>query len=374
MPAGNLPFKSYLTDLIISVGAGVMVYYLTNQLIKTLDFSNGPTGLKSKETKKKISATLDVLKSQKPDQYKNLQLNDYELFLLDSLIIPQSIDVSFNDVGGLEEIIDDLRESILYPLTHPELFPENSILVQAPKGVLLYGPPGCGKTMLAKALAKESGANFLSIRMSLIMDKWYGESNKIVDAIFSLAKKLQPCIIFIDEIDSFLRRRESNDHEITSSIKSEFMILWDGLVNSGRILVLGATNRPNDIDEAFLRRMPKKFQINKPGGFQRMKILEKLLEGSNLDDNFDLAKLVDVTEDFSGSDLKELCRDATMNVAREYIKNNFKDGKPVNNDVKITLRPLKTSDFYINEFKNKTSQMNVYGDGRSTGSILDTVQ
>lgn len=375
--AGNLTFKSYITDFIISLSAGVAIYYVTNQLIKALDYSNagnGPTGLKSKETKKKVSATLDLLRAKDPEYYKNLTFNDYELYLLDSLVVPLAIDVSFKDIGGLENIVDDLRESILYPLTHPELFPENSILVQAPKGVLLYGPPGCGKTMLAKALARESGANFLSIRLSVILDKWYGESNKIIDAIFSLARKLQPCIIFIDEIDSFLRKRESSDHEITSSIKSEFMILWDGLLNSGRILVLGATNRPNDIDEAFLRRMPKRFQVSKPNEFQRENILLKLLQHSVLDKhNFDMEKIVDITEGFSGSDLKELCRDATMNVAREYIRKNFKDGKPVDPNTKIELRPLRTSDFYINEFKKTGTEMKQFGDGRNN-SILETIQ
>lgn len=235
----------------------------------------------------------------------------------------------------------------LTPRHRPELFTHSSLL-QAPKGVLLYGPPGCGKTMLAKALAKESGANFISIRMSSIMDKWYGESNKMVDAIFSLASKLQPCIIFIDEIDSFLRERQSMDHEVTAMLKAEFMTLWDGLTSSGRILVLGATNRPNDIDSAFLRRMPKRFSVSLPNMAQRERILRILLKDSEVDEKeFDLDKLVRQTDGLSGSDLKELCRDAAMNSMREYIRSNFKNGQRIT-EGDVNVRPLKNSDFFSN--------------------------
>ena len=127
-----------------------------------------------------------------------------------------------SDVGGLEPIIASLRESIIYPLLYPNLFTSSS-LIGAPKGVLLYGPPGCGKTMLAKALAKESGATFINIAASVLTNKWYGESNKLVAGLFSLARKCQPSIIFIDEIDSFLRERAKDDHEVTGMMKAEFM-------------------------------------------------------------------------------------------------------------------------------------------------------
>lgn len=229
----------------------------------------------------------------------------------------------------------------------PELFAHSSLL-QAPKGVLLYGPPGCGKTMLAKALAKESGANFISIRMSSIMDKWYGESNKMVDAIFSLAQKLQPCIIFIDEIDSFLRERQSMDHEVTAMLKAEFMTLWDGLTSAGRILVLGATNRPNDIDSAIVRRMPKRFAVNLPNKEQRLRILKILLKDSEVASDFDWDALVTRTQGLSGSDLKELSRDAAMGAMRQYIRENFKNGEPVDSAAQIRVRPLRNSDFYSN--------------------------
>ena len=199
------------------------------------------------------------------------------------------------------------------------------------------------KNNASKGLASESGANFISIRMSNIMDKWYGESNKLVDALFSLAQKIQPCIIFIDEIDSFLRERSSTDHELTAMLKAEFMTLWDGLLSSGRVMILGATNRASDIDSAFMRRMPKRFAVSLPNAEQRKHILEKLLRGIKY--NADLDTLVKVTDGLSGSDLKELCRSAAVNSTREYIRGNVLNGKPIDPNEKIVLRPLELQDF-----------------------------
>jgi len=193
--------------------------------------------------------------------------------------------------------VSSLRESVIYPLLYPNLFTSSSSLLGAPKGVLLFGPPGCGKTMLAKALAKESGATFINIAASVLTNKWYGESNKLVAGLFGLARKTQPSIIFIDEIDSFLRERTKGDHEVTGMMKAEFMTfvpsftvvyvesyflflhrLWDGLLSgTDRILVLGATNRPNDIDSAILRRMPKRFAVDLPNLEQRTRILTLVL-------------------------------------------------------------------------------------------------
>ena len=168
--------------------------------------------------------------------------------------------------------------------------------------------------MIAKALAKESGATFINLHVSTLTDKWFGESQKLVNALFSLALKLAPTIIFIDEIDSFLRERKSFDHEAMSMMKAEFMSLWDGLagLDENRVIVLGATNRPHDIDKAILRRMPKRFPILLPDAKQRREILELLLKNSIIENGFDLDVLVDRTEGFSGSDIKEMCKNAVM--------------------------------------------------------------
>jgi len=240
------------------------------------------------------------------------------------------------DIGGLEPIIEELKESVIYPLILPGLFSSTSTLLSAPKGVLLYGPPGCGKTMLARALARESGACFINLHISTLTEKWYGDSNKLVTAVFSLAKKLQPTIVFIDEIDAVLRSRSSTDHEASTMVKAEFMTHWDGLLSTNssgapaQIMILGATNRIQDIDEAILRRMPKKFSINLPDAAQRRRILGLILKDTKLDsEDFNLEELVAKTAGMSGSDLTEACRDAAMVPVREYIKEKVALGRKV---------------------------------------------
>ncbi|RKP15244.1 P-loop containing nucleoside triphosphate hydrolase protein [Piptocephalis cylindrospora] len=252
---------------------------------------------------------------------KDLKLDQYEDVIAAEVVHPDEIDVDFNDVGGLDSIIQDLQESIILPLTHPELFTSATGLLGTPKGILLYGAPGCGKTMISKALAKESGATFINLRLSTLTNKWFGESNKLIMALFGLARKLQPSIIFIDEIDSFLRERRSTDHEAMGMMKAEFMTLWDGLVSGkdSRIIILGATNRPSDIDQAILRRMPKRFQISPPSPEQRESILRIILRDASLHPDLTISRLVSITEGFSGSDLKEMCRHAVMIPRREYI-------------------------------------------------------
>lgn len=150
-----------------------------------------------------------------------LVLNEYENQVALEVVAPEDIPVGFADVGGLEDIIEELKEAIIYPLTLPHLYSHGGPLLSAPSGVLLYGPPGCGKTMLAKAVAHESGASFINLHISTLTEKWYGDSNKLVRAVFSLAHKLQPAIIFIDEIDAVLGTRRSGEHEASGMVKAE---------------------------------------------------------------------------------------------------------------------------------------------------------
>jgi len=282
-------------------------------------------------------------------------LTSYEQTIAMDLVTPDEIPVSFEDIGGLDDIIEDLRESVIYPLTHPSLYTSSSLLA-APSGVLLYGPPGCGKTMLAKALAHESGACFINLHISTLTEKWYGDSNKLVSAVFSLARKLQPTIVFIDEIDAVLGTRTSGEHEASNMVKAEFMTHWDGLSSSHfgtttpqRILLLGATNRIQDIDEAILRRMPKKFPVGLPNASQRLKIFSLILRGTKIDqDNFDLDYLVRMSAGMSGSDIKEACRDAAMSPVREYIRKKKADGSVGKRGAMQAkeVRGLRTDDFF----------------------------
>ncbi|KAI9442937.1 ATPase [Lactarius indigo] len=303
------------------------------------------------ETLKKLGygeLKLDEYESQFTSTLPGLQVSQICIEKIASEIIhPDHIDVRLTDIGGLEHIISSLRESVIIPLLNPDLF-RSSALLTAPKGVLLHGPPGCGKTMLAKALAKESGATFINISPSVLTNKWFGESNKLVAGLFSLARKTQPSIIFIDEIDSLLAERSEHNHETTTMMKAEFLALWDGLLSgSDSILILGATNRIESIDPAFLRRMPKQFPISLPDAAQRERILRLLLSDVRLAPNFPMQVLVEHSSGKSGSDLKELCREAAMLPVRELLRQGNGDAAFLarGQGEGLELRPLTIKDF-----------------------------
>ncbi|KAI0530510.1 hypothetical protein KFK09_000054 [Dendrobium nobile] len=268
-----------------------------------------------------------------------IQTNQYEDVIACDVINPDHIDVEFDSIGGLDNIKTSLFELVILPLRRPELFAHGKLL-SPQKGVLLYGPPGTGKTMLAKALAKESGAVFINVRVSNLMSKWFGDAQKLVAAVFSLAYKLQPAIIFIDEVDSFLGQRRNTDHEAMTNMKTEFMSLWDGFTTdqNARVMVLAATNRPNELDEAILRRFPQAFEIGMPDQSERSKILKVILKGENIEENIEYDDIAYHCEGFTGSDIFELCKKAAYIPVREFLQAE-KSGEYPNGP-----RPLKQSD------------------------------
>ncbi|KAI3621204.1 msp1p [Moniliophthora roreri] len=361
--AVSVAAKRTVFEFALFVATQAAVYYTIRWV---LDSNSG----KSREVKTK---QLEALK-RLGHKLKDLELDEYETTIANEIIHPDDIHVRFSDIGGLDPIISSLRESVIYPLLYPSLFSGSSSLLGAPKGVLLYGPPGCGKTMLAKALAKESGATFINIAASVLTNKWFGESNKLIAGLFSLARKTQPSIIFIDEIDSFLRERSSGDHEAMSMMKAEFMTLWDGLKSSNeRILVLGATNRPNDIDSAIFRRLPKRFAVSLPDHDQRLKILNLMLKDTSLAPDFQIDFLAQISEGLSGSDLKELCRNAAMLPVREYMRENMSNGQVLDQEQIETFkpRPLNIQDFLTQEGINLLAENVVLAKNRAEKSILD---
>lgn len=251
----------------------------------------------------------------------------YEDVIACDVVNPDHIDVEFKSIGGLDRIKESLIELVILPLCRPELFAHGRLLGPQ-KGVLLYGPPGTGKTMLAKAIAKESGAVFINVRVGNLMSKWFGDAQKLVSAVFSLAYKLQPAIIFIDEVDSFLGRRRSSDNEVFTNMKTEFMALWDGFTTdqNARVMVLAATNRPSELDEAILRRLPQVFEIGKPDQDDRAKILKVVLKGERVDENISVDRIATLCEGYTGSDIIELCKQAAYFPLRDLLQDE-KNGK-----------------------------------------------
>ncbi|GBP08965.1 ATPase family AAA domain-containing protein 1-A [Eumeta japonica] len=252
------------------------------------------------------------------------KLSDHEMIIASQLVIPDEINVQWKDIAGLDHLIQELRETVILPIQKRELFADSK-LTQPPKGVLLHGPPGCGKTLIAKATAKEARMSFINLDVSLLTDKWYGETQKLAAAVFSLAVKLQPCIVFIDEIESFLRTRTQHDHEATAMMKTQFMSLWDGLITDPdcTVIIMGATNRPQDLDKAIQRRMPATFHVPMPNETQRERILRLILSNEPIANDIEYRRLALATEGFSGSDLHELCRQAAVYRVRDLARDEM---------------------------------------------------
>ncbi|XP_066380172.1 uncharacterized protein [Miscanthus floridulus] len=281
--------------------------------------------------------------------------NEFEKRLLADVIPPHEIGVTFEDIGALESVKDILKELVMLPLQRPELFNRGQLMKPC-KGILLFGPPGTGKTMLAKAVATEAGANFINISMSSISSKWLGEGEKFVKAVFSLASKIAPSVIFVDEVDGILGRRENpGEHEAMRKMKNEFMVNWDGLrtKEKERVLVLAATNRPFDLDEAVVRRLPRRLMVNLPDASNRRKILSVILAKEDLADDVDLEAIANLTEGYSGSDLKNLCVTAAYRPIREILEKEKKErasAETENRSLPLShtsndVRALRLSDF-----------------------------
>ncbi|XP_026407601.1 uncharacterized protein LOC113302859 isoform X3 [Papaver somniferum] len=302
-----------------------------------------------------LQAVQNESKSSKKSLKDVATENEFEKKLLADVIPPTDIGVTFEDIGALENVKDTLKELVMLPLQRPELFCKGQ-LTKPCKGILLFGPPGTGKTMLAKAVATEAGANFINISMSSITSKWFGEGEKYVKAVFSLASKIAPSIVFVDEVDSMLGRRENpGEHEAMRKMKNEFMVNWDGLrtKDKERVLVLAATNRPFDLDEAVIRRLPRRLMVNLPDSTNRSKILRVILAKEDLSSDLDLDAVASMTDGYSGSDLKNLCVTAAHCPIREILEKEKKEkaaalaaGKsPPALSVSSDIRPLNMDDF-----------------------------
>ena len=236
---------------------------------------------------------------------------------VESEIMVKNPKVKFSDIIGMEEMKQTLYEIIVVPTIRPDLF---TGIRKPQRGILIFGPPGTGKTMIAKAIATECNSTFFNISASSLTSKWVGESEKTVKSLFKVAYKKVPSIIFIDEIDSILSKRSGSENEATKRLKTEFLIQFDGLGSNtnARLLVIAATNRPMDLDEALLRRLPKRVYcgpLDEKGRFEFIKKVINRVE-TNLSDE-DIKEIAQKTNDYSNSDLMEMCREAAYQPVRE---------------------------------------------------------
>jgi len=249
------------------------------------------------------------------------------------------LEVTYEDVGGLTEEVKKIREMVELPLKHPEIF--DRLGIEPPKGVLLHGPPGTGKTLLAKAVANETESNFILLNGPEIMSKFYGESEKRVREIFEEAEKNAPSIIFIDEIDAMAPKREDVQGEVERRVVSQLLTMMDGLKSRGRVVVIGATNRPNSLDPALRRpgRFDREVEISVPDKAGRLSVLKIHTRNMPLTKDVDLDKLASVTHGFVGADLSSLAKEAAMSVLRKVLlKVDLKEDKEIPEEILKSLK------------------------------------
>jgi len=295
--------RQFMERLVLLLVSSLIMYYVS---IKLLEETNGLDMTSSPESIKKLNIRLSDRK---------MDLNLYEKSLLCNIVYPEDINVSFSDVGGLDEIKSRLDKVLFKPLgMGDDLGP----LFSPPNGIILHGSPGTGKTMIAKAIAKKLDGIFISCGPSLFENKYYGESAKLIKALFSFAEKVKPCVIFIDEIDGILGNRNDFDQSLVNEVKTIFLSEMDGIITRNpQIIFVGATNKLYSIDKAVQRRMRLHIEVPLPDLESRKKILDIHLKEYNLD----LEEVLKHTEAFSGSDLFELCKLAGLEAISENRKN-----------------------------------------------------
>lgn len=235
------------------------------------------------------------------------------------IIEAKNISTTFNDVHMPAETIDTLQTLTTLSLVRPDAFRYGVLASDKIPGLLLYGPPGTGKTLAAKAVAKESGATMLEISAADINDMYVGEGEKNVKALFGLAKKLSPCVVFLDEADAMFSARSNQGRRVSHrELLNQFLKEWDGMSNdSGSAFIMVATNRPMDLDDAVLRRLPRRLLVDLPTEPDRLEILKIHLRHESLADEVDLSSLAKRTPFYSGSDLKNVSVAAALNCVRE---------------------------------------------------------
>ncbi|MCY3411388.1 MAG: AAA family ATPase [Candidatus Heimdallarchaeota archaeon] len=265
------------------------------------------------------------------------QEDDLDKTLEDS-IVSEIPNIKLSDVAGLIEAKRALREAIVLPLKRPDLFTGSR---QPWKGILLHGPPGCGKTMIAKATAGDVQATFFNISAATLVSKWLGESEKLVKRLYDIAIREQPSIIFIDEVDSLTQSRSEGENDAMRRVKTQLLTSMEGLSSNSqdRVVTIGATNVPWEIDTAFRRRFQRRIYVSLPDIEAREVIFKINSKGIELDDDIDFAELASLTDGYSGSDIANICKEAIMAPIRDLDQSEMID------DESIKARPVNHSDY-----------------------------
>ncbi len=259
--------------------------------------------------------------------------------------VDRKVRVTYEEVGGLRREVKAMREIVELPLKHPELFAR--LGVEPHSGILLHGPPGCGKTLLAKVIASESEANLYPINGPEIMNKYYGETEARLRDIFKEAKDNSPSIIFIDEIDAIAPKREEAYGDVEKRVVAQLLALMDGLDDRGNVIVLGATNRPDSVDPALRRpgRFDREFEVSVPNEDGRLEILEIHTRGMPISEEIDLKDLSSDLHGYTGADLKSLCREAALKSIRRYLPEIDLETEKIPTEVLQSMK-IKLIDFY----------------------------
>ena len=286
-----------------------------------------------------VEPTEEREEGKEPTQ-KTLTTSSRVKATFDDLVIKEKPDVKWDQVVGLEHAKKAIKEAIVYPVQRPDLFP-----LGWPRGILLFGPPGCGKTLLAAAVATEIDATFISVDAASIMSKWLGEAEQNVARLFSSAREVagngRPVIVFIDELDS-LMGKHSNEVGGETRVRNQFLKEMDGIIDKGKklhVYVIGATNKPWDLDWPFIRRFQKRILVPLPDYHSRLQMFKLYTSDLELSPDVDLHELARLSEGFSGSDIRDTCQSVHLKVVGEF----FESGLAKNKLAKP--RPIKMDDF-----------------------------
>ena len=317
-------FADAITQLVQKIVMSIVVCAITTAVAYLLTDKLPSLG-------NELEAFFDMDPGTGDARLQNKTLTSYEKQVAEALIDGSAIDDTLESIGGMKSIKEELRATVVLPLQNPYVFFDSRMrTIDVPRGILLCGPPGTGKTMIARALAHETNASFLSITLSMLENKYYGETSKLIKAAFSLARKLQPCIIFFDEIDGMLKERRSEDQHCTYSFKTELLSQMDGFTKNAEVavIVIACTNAADRLDAAVRRRLPKCIEIGLPDKLARKQILTLLTQDEVGLTTRAVDELVETTDGWSGSDLHDLYRTAVARRSQRMMRGQFMRSLP----------------------------------------------